>query len=211
MAAGAVETLFVVDRSAAVDGVDTMQVTDDVLAKIVTTRTHQGVAAICRRPPGARTIPTDQPVLCLDRAADPGNVGGAIRTAAHAGFGAVILTSGSADPFGPRAVRAAAGALPSMPVIEELPVDELLANVPGDRLVALDPTSNESIFDPLPDAPVLVFGSEAHGLDRQVLSSCSHRRVIPRLGGSRVLDSLNLAAAVAVATYAATGLAGDPR
>jgi TrmH family RNA methyltransferase len=209
LAAEVVETLFVVDPAVAVAGVRTVLVTDDVLAKIVTARTHQGIAAICRRPRDADAIPADRPVLCLVRAADPGNVGGAIRTAAHAGLAAVILTAGSADPFGPRAARAAAGALPSMPVIAGLPVHELLAAVPGDRLVALDPSGDRSILDPLPDAPVLVFGSEAHGLDDDLLSRCGHRRVIPQLGGSDVLDSLNLGAAVAIASYAAAGLAGD--
>ncbi|MDX1510005.1 MAG: RNA methyltransferase [Nitriliruptorales bacterium] len=211
LAAAAVETLFVVDDTAAAANVDTVLVTDDVMAKIVTTRTHQGIAAICRRPSPVTDIPDNAPVLCLVQAADPGNVGTAVRTAAHAGFAAVVLTEGSADPFSPRAVRAAAGALPTMPVIEGLAVDDLGAAVPSTRLVALDSSGTRSVFEDLPEAPVLVFGSEAHGLDDELLTRVADIRVIPQHGGQGVLDSLNLAAAVAIATYAAARSNGDRR
>ena len=47
---------------------------------------------------------------------DPGNVGTALRSALAFGAGSVALGPGSADPYGPKAVRASMGALFEVPV-----------------------------------------------------------------------------------------------
>lgn len=203
LAAGVVDTLFVTDTADIAAGVETLVVADTVMDRIVTTRTHQGIAAVCRRPATPVAIRDDRAYLCLFAANDPGNVGTAIRTAAHAGLGGVLLTEGSADPFGPRSVRAAAGALPGTEVHEAVDLDQLLATVPAERVVALDISGSRSIFEPLPEAPILLFGSEAHGLPDAVLERVTDVRVIPRAGDNAGVDSLNLAASVAVAAYAA--------
>lgn len=207
--AGVVETLFVTNAASASTEVETLVVADTVMDRLVTTRTHQGVAAVCRRPSAPGAIHPDRAYVCLLAASDPGNVGTAIRTVAHAGLGGVLLTGGSADPFGPRAVRAAAGALPGTDVHEDVDVEGLVASVPPERVVALDTGGTRSIFEPLPDAPILLFGSEAHGLPPMLLEQLSDVRVIPGAGGHRGVDSLNLAAAVAVAAYAAATFPTD--
>src|SRR3954451_13702857 len=61
---------------------------------------------------------------------DPGNVGTALRSALAFGAGSVALGPGSADPYGPKAVRASMGALFEVPVARVRDIAEL----PGRRI-----------------------------------------------------------------------------
>lgn len=140
-------------------------------------------------------------VLCS--AADPGNVGSAIRSAAAAGAAGVVLTAGSVDPWNPKAVRASAGAVARLPLVVEVEIDQVLTSCRsvGERALALDAAATVTIDEPgLLEPPVaLLFGNEAHGLPQAVLDAVQVVS-IPRHGP---VESLNLAAAVAVAAYAA--------
>jgi len=56
-------------------------------------------------------------VVVLDRIADPGNLGTILRSSEAGGVELIVLTPGSTDPYGPKAVRASAGALFHVPIV----------------------------------------------------------------------------------------------
>ena len=93
-----------------------IRLTPRATAMVGATVAPQGVVAIADEPRSDLTSALTRareggwPLLVLDAIQDPGNVGAICRTAAAAGAPAVVLLDGSADPFGPKAVRAAAGA-----------------------------------------------------------------------------------------------------
>lgn len=65
----------------------------------------------------AHAVPADGPVLVLLLAGlqDPGNVGTLLRSARAFGAAGCLCTEGTADPFGPKVVRASAGAALHLP------------------------------------------------------------------------------------------------
>jgi TrmH family RNA methyltransferase len=125
--------------------------------------------------------------LALWRVGDPGNVGTLIRTADA--FGASVeLSQGSADPTGPKALRASAGAVFRVPLGEGAGQRIGLVAHGGKSLAELE----------FGDATVFVVGSEREGLPERVLTSCDVTATIPTSGPA---ESLNVAAAGAIALY----------
>jgi TrmH family RNA methyltransferase len=133
---------------------------------------------------------------------DPGNVGTVLRSALAFGADSVALGPGTADPYGPKAVRASMGAIFSVPVARVASVDEL----PGAR-VALDARRGDVLrgdgWD-RSDAVTLVVGAERAGLPEEVLDACDRAAHIPIAN-----ESLNAAMAATLAMYELTRDAPD--
>jgi TrmH family RNA methyltransferase len=138
--------------------------------------------------------------LALWRVGDPGNVGTLIRTADAFGPAFVALSAGSADPTGPKALRASMGALFRVPVV---PFDE----APG-RRVALVAHGGLSPAELDLEGPMtFVLGAERDGLPPKALAACDAHMTIPLADGA---DSLNVAIAGAIALYERSRRGPDP-
>jgi TrmH family RNA methyltransferase len=120
---------------------------------------------------------------------DPGNVGTALRSALAFGAASVALGPGTADPYGPKAVRASMGALFDVPVARVRTVEEL----PG-RKVALVAHGGEPLE--AHGDTTLVVGAEREGLPGEVVAACDATATIPVRA-----ESLNAAMAATVALY----------
>ncbi len=136
------------------------------------------------------------PVVVLEDPRDLGNLGACVRVAAAADA-AGVLTTGSHDPWHPDALRGAAGLHYALPVARLESLEQLRAG--GRPLLALDPDG--AALDPaaLPARAVLAFGTERHGLSRELLDSADARVSIPMRAG---VSSLNLATSVAAVLFA---------
>jgi TrmH family RNA methyltransferase len=134
--------------------------------------------------------PTGPLCLALWGVNDPGNVGTALRGALAFGARSVAIGPGTADPYGPKAVRASMGALFAVPMARARAVEEL----PG-RTIALVAHGGGPLEPP--DGPVtLVVGAEREGLPDEVVAACDGVATIPVAA-----ESLNAAMAATVALY----------
>jgi TrmH family RNA methyltransferase len=140
------------------------------------------------------TVPAGPLCVYLHGVRDPGNVGAVLRSALAFGAGSVVLGPGCADPFGPKAVRAAMGALFAVPVARAEGVDGL----PGER-VALVARAGEPLRGPVPGDATLVVGAEREGLPDEVVAACERTAHIPIAS-----ESLNAAMAATVGLYELT-------
>jgi RNA methyltransferase, TrmH family len=129
--------------------------------------------------------------VALWRVADPGNVGTLVRSADALGPAFLALSDGSADPTGPKALRASMGALFRVPLVA---FDE----APGQRVALV--TRGASPLNELEFSgpTTFVLGAEREGLPDDVLSNCDERATIPVANDA---DSLNVAVAGAIALY----------
>ena len=136
------------------------------------------------------------PLVLLEDPRDLGNMGACVRVAAAADI-AGVLTTGSHDPWHPDALRGAAGLHYAVGVSRL----EHLADLEGmDRpLLAVDPHGDPLDPSELPPRAVLAFGTERHGLSRELAARADAHVSIPMRPG---VSSLNLATSVAAVLFA---------
>ena len=170
----------------------------NVFARISDTSTPQGILAVMPRPQAQADA--SKSVVVLDGVADPGNVGTIIRTALWFGFRQILLGPGSADPWGPKALRAGMGATFQAATIsaDDLPA-ALEAQFGGQKRCGAVLGAERRLAD-IKGAPPLsiVLGNEAQGISAAVREMLNESYEIP---GSGMLESLNVAAASAVSLY----------
>jgi RNA methyltransferase, TrmH family len=157
--------------------------------------------AVARRPAvdTAAMLARSARLLVLEDPRHLGNIGAVVRVAAAAGLAGVIVV-GSADPWSPTVVRAAAGLHFAIDVVHApdlAALDALLAG--GTRpLVTLDPDGTPIDEVDLPVDAAVVLGTERHGLSEDLRARATLQVAIPMQDG---VSSLNLATAAAVLAY----------
>jgi len=143
-------------------------------------------------------------ILVLDQVTDPQNVGTIFRSAAAFGARGVVLQDRHAPALAGALAKAAAGAIDKIAHARETNLSRALERLDalGWRAVGLDGEAPASLAETLDGRPtVLVVGSEGDGLRRLVREHCDGLARIHMAGG---FESLNVAAAAAVALYEAT-------
>lgn len=175
---------------------------EDQLHQLCDTEQPQGiVAAIPYRPLIAGDIQSetaDSPVIALDRISDPGNVGTICRCADWFGVSRIVMNPACVEWHNPKAVRSSMGSVFRVRGYENIHLPEFLAGMRergyATYAATIDPGSS-SVFGTPTKKSVLVIGSEAHGLDEDIVNACEHKIHIPRYGEA---ESLNAAMACAI-------------
>jgi TrmH family RNA methyltransferase len=186
------------------------EISDDLFRTIADTAHSQGIALLARRPASdsaafTESIASGKPLLFLYlyETNDPSNLGAVLRTSEAAGVSGVILSKGSADAFSSKALRAGMGANLRIPVWDRADANECIvwARGSGIRLLAADIKGKRSYTEIDWTLPSLViFGSEAHGLDDNILETADEIVSIPMKNG---VESLNLAASAGIILFEA--------
>ena len=186
----------------------------EVLEQITGFNLHRGALAAMNRPQprsvaevlaGARGGAGARRVLVLEDIVDHTNVGAAIRSAAALSVDAVLVTPRCADPLYRRAIRVSMGTVFQVPWarIDPWPAGIAELQAAGFVVAALalrdDAVSLDELAADPPERLALVLGTEGDGLSRRTVVGADMVVRIPMAAG---VDSLNVAAAAAVASWA---------
>ena len=183
-------------------------VTEALAEEVTGFHVHRGaLASLERRPlPSLDDVLAEaRSVLVLEEIVDHTNVGAIFRSGAALGFDSVLLAPRCADPLYRRSVKVAMGAVFSLPWTRLPDWYDALPDLTdrGFTTIALtladDAVPVEEAVSGV-DRLALVLGSEGHGLSPRWEQAADRRAVIPMAAG---IDSLNVAAATAVACYVA--------
>ena len=179
-------------------------ITDKAAKALSDTVTPVGLVAVCTLPEVELPEVLDagpRLVLVAVETSEPGNAGTLIRIADAMGADAVVLAGDSVDPYNGKCLRASAGSIFALPVLEAPDVPALMTSLRAAGLNILAAALDGEL--PLTEADLTaptawMFGSEAHGLSRDVAGEADARVCIPMRGGA---ESLNVAAAAAICLY----------
>lgn len=174
-------------------------VPDALFAQISPVDTPSGLIAVIEiPPPPADQVLTDS-LIVLDGVQDPGNLGTILRTAAAAGLQDVLLTTGCAQAWSPRVLRAGMGGHFRLRIREQSDVATHLRDFPGAILATgLGPGALPLYGLKLVGPIAWLFGSEGSGLSHEIAALANGHVLIPMPGE---VESLNVGAAVAVCLF----------
>ncbi len=182
------------------------ELTERHLTLLTDTESPAGIVAVAPLPDPEEALPpvatSGLGALLLDQVRDPGNLGGILRSAAAAGVPRIVTTEGSADPWGPKVIRSAAGAHMRVRLWSAQRREILTPWLSGWPQIALaDGTAKLSMYELDWRHPtILVLGNEAHGPSPWLADLPVLRVAIPMRGAT---ESLNVAAAAAILLYEA--------
>jgi tRNA G18 (ribose-2'-O)-methylase SpoU len=179
--------------------------TQDVLERVTGFHVHRGVLASFHRrslPTAAEVLAGSRRVAILEDVNNHTNVGAVFRGAAALGIDGVLLSPSCADPLYRRSVRVSMGQVFAIPYATLEPWPDGLDAVRSAGFAVLAFSPDGAPIRRLTAAqrarPALLLGAEGPGLSREALAASDARVAIPMRRG---VDSLNVAAAAAVAFY----------
>lgn len=194
--------------SAEADGVPVFVADDAVIRAMTGFHLHRGAIASMYRPPlpdPGVVLDGAKRVVILEDIVDHTNVGAAFRSVAAFGVDAVLVTPRCADPWYRRSIRVSMGTVFQVPWTRTgpWPADIATLRTFGFTVAALALTPEAVSLDDFaaspPERVALVLGTEGDGLRARTLAAADVVVRIPMSGG---VDSLNVAAACAVAGWA---------
>nr|WP_222437836.1 RNA methyltransferase [Quadrisphaera sp. RL12-1S] len=189
---------------------------EPVLEAITGFHVHRGAIASMHRPapaPVADLLRGARTVVVLEDVVDHTNVGAVFRSAAGLGVDAVLVTPRCADPLYRRSVRVSMGTVFQVPWtrIDPWPAGIEALTAAGFHVAALalsdDSVALQDFAAHRPDRLALLLGTEGAGLTPASVAAADTVVRIPMHGG---VDSLNVAAASAVAFWALGADAAGP-
>ncbi|HQY67861.1 MAG TPA: RNA methyltransferase [Pyrinomonadaceae bacterium] len=184
---------------------------DRVFQTIAATEHSQGVILIAERPEknslaiesrlsGGKCLPI---VVLLYHINNPSNLGAVLRTAEAAGVAGIIITKQSADVYSPKSIRASMGSIFRMAIWNDVELDPVLRWAADKGLRATTTAAAATATHTAVDWSIprlLIFGSEAHGLNGIDLG-ISDERV--KIAIESPVESLNLAVSAGIILFEA--------
>ncbi|HYR05724.1 MAG TPA: RNA methyltransferase [Gallionella sp.] len=176
------------------------QLDDKIFAELSELKTPTGILALIDLTQPTGKIADSRFALLLEDIQDPGNLGSMLRSAAAAGCEAVFLSTGCADAWSPKALRAAMGGHFVLDIHEQQNLPDIAKSFSG-TLLAATLQATHSLYDcDLRGKIAFLIGNEGAGLSAGLLETATKTIAIPMPGK---IESLNVAAAAAICLFEA--------
>ncbi len=201
-----VPSKFIDDELAQFDGIELIEITQEIYQKIAYRESTEGLIAIAKtKDIGLNSIQfkSNHPLILVAEGIEkPGNIGAMLRTADAANLDAVILADSRTDVYNPNVIRSSVGCVFTNQIAIATS-EEIIAFLKEKNIAIYAATlqnSNEYTQENYTNASALVVGTEATGLTQVWRDHATQNINIPMQGA---IDSMNVSVAAAILIFEA--------
>lgn len=172
----------------------TIIVNESIMNKISPTKTPQGILGVYNFPNSSNLSKNATTIILLDRIADPGNLGTIIRTGVAMGVDAFFCSSGCAQVWSPKVLRASQGAHFYTNIFTDFNLSDIKKIFNGEIFgTFLDSNANSIYKTNFPTKIGLCFGNEGSGINISEFDKYGDKKLFIPM--SKNFESLNVAIA----------------
>lgn len=178
-------------------GIKLVTVSDSLYKEIRTLGESTPIMAIIDMPILSLDYPITDDCLIVNGVQDNGNLGTLLRTASAVGVKTIICTTGTAQAYAPKTLRASMGANFSLTIYENVSVEKVMDRVEVPLFATSSHTDNLIYRTDLTQPLGLIMGHEGQGVDDSLLTNAT-QIALPQPNGQ---ESLNVAIAGSLCLY----------
>ena len=175
---------------------DVYLVNEAILKKVSTTESAPEIVCVAKKPNyKILDFKKFNKIVLLDSIKDAGNLGTIIRCASALGVDGILLFGQTTDEFSPKTIRSSAGNMFKLPILK-ISIEDLTEFKKTHKLVSTIVDSKNDIRNyKIQDKTIVMFGSEADGLCKELLNITDDSITIKM---TNEVESLNLAMSVGI-------------
>ena len=188
------------DRISSLKNVKVLEFEENIFKYMTDTVNTQGILVVMKIPKYSLENEENKNIILLDKVQDLGNIGTIIRSCNAFGVDTILCTSGTADVYSPKAVRATMGGILNVKIIYLDDIEKLNLFKKMGYKIATTSLKTQNSIDSIDynNKYIFVMGNEANGVSKEIIDISDFVVKIPM---SEKIESLNVGVATSIILY----------
>ena len=188
------------DRISSLKNIKVLEFEENIFKYMTDTVNTQGILVVMKIPKYSLENEENKNIILLDKVQDLGNIGTIIRSCNAFGVDTILCTSGTADVYSPKAVRATMGGILNVKIIYLDGIEKLNLLKKMGYKIATTSLKTQNSIDSIDynNKYIFVMGNEANGVSKEILDISDFVVKIPM---SEKIESLNVGVATSIILY----------
>ena len=188
------------DRISSLKNVKVLEFEENIFKYMTDTVNTQGILVVMKIPKYSLENEENKNIILLDKVQDLGNIGTIIRSCNAFDVDTILCTSGTADVYSPKAVRATMGGILNVKIIYLDDIEKLNLFKKMGYKIATTSLKTQNSIDSIDynNKYIFVMGNEANGVSKEIIDISDFVVKIPM---SEKIESLNVGVATSIILY----------
>ena len=188
------------NRISSLKNIKVLEFEENIFKYMTDTVNTQGILVVMKIPKYSLENEENKNIILLDKVQDLGNIGTIIRSCNAFGVDTILCTSGTADVYSPKAVRATMGGILNVKIIYLDDIEKLNLFKKMGYKIATTSLKTQNSIDSIDynNKYIFVMGNEANGVSKEIIDISDFVVKIPM---SEKIESLNVGVATSIILY----------